>query len=388
ISPLLQNEKFLLKFFRHFSPLQFGSLAQVCSTWRDVLYNRPEFWSDIVPVINFRDSQQTNEQTRCKLYSSFQRRKFDSLILIGLSNTDVIDLNRNFSYCRSGVRRLAIRHTNISDRSLKQLIELVSHVTELELTGCNEVTEAGLWGCLVPRLTKLTLADCINVADDSLGAVSQLLPNLRELNLQAYHVTDTALTMFSTRQSSNLKALRLLSCWEISNHGVVNVIRSLPNLTTLSLSGCTKVTDDGVEVVAENLRQLRTLDLSWCSRITDASLECIACDLNLLEELVLDRCTHVSDVGVGFLATMTSLQRLYLRWCGLVRDFSLQHIFSMRNLQVLSVAGCNLITAAGVAGASQLTTLRELELTNSSVLASAELVQYLHESLPGCVIIQ
>lgn len=124
---------------------------------------------------------------------------------------------------------------------------------ELELAGCNEVTEAGLWSCLTPRIVSLSLADCINIADEAVGAVAQLLPSLYEFSLQvsvavrcgfvpappssfflyyvryrafapqAYHVTDAALGYFSPKQSHNLSILRLQSCWELTNHGIVNI---------------------------------------------------------------------------------------------------------------------------------------------------------------------
>lgn len=94
---------------------------------------------------------------------------------------------------------------------------------ELELAGCNEITEAGLWACLTPRIVSLSLSDCINVADEAVGAVAQLLPSLYEFSLQAYHVTDAALGYFSAKQSSALSILKLQSCWELTNHGVVNI---------------------------------------------------------------------------------------------------------------------------------------------------------------------
>ena len=93
----------------------------------------------------------------------------------------------------------------------------------MELAGCNEITEAGLWACLTPRIVSLTLTDCINVADEAVGAVAQLLPSLYEFSLQAYHVTDAALGYFSPKQSNSLSILRLQSCWELTNHGVVNI---------------------------------------------------------------------------------------------------------------------------------------------------------------------
>nr|CAD7428269.1 unnamed protein product [Timema monikensis] len=258
---------------------------------------------------------------------------------------------------------------------------------ELELAGCNEITEAGLWACLTPRVVSLTLTDCINVADEAVGAVAQLLPSLYEFSLQAYHVTDAALGYFSPKQSNSLSILRLQSCWELTNHGVVNIVHSLPNLTVLSLSGCSKITDEGVELIAENLQKLRSLDLSWCPRITDAALEYIACDLNLLEELTLDRCVHVTDIGVGYISTMLSLSALFLRWCSQVRDFGLQHLCGMRNLQVLSLAGCPLLTSSGLSSLIQLRHLQELELTNCPG-ASRELFEYLREHLPRCLVIE
>ena len=41
--------------------------------------------------------------------------------------------------------------------------------------------------------------------------------------LQAYHVTDSALSYFSPKQTGTLNVLRLQSCWEITNHGLVNI---------------------------------------------------------------------------------------------------------------------------------------------------------------------
>lgn len=69
----------------------------------------------------------------------------------------------------------------------------------------------------------LTLSDCINVADEAVGAVAQLLPGLYEFSLQAYHVTDSALGYFSGKQTNTLNILRLHSCWEITNTGIINL---------------------------------------------------------------------------------------------------------------------------------------------------------------------
>ena len=106
-------------------------------------------------------------------------------------------------------------------------MEFLQSLYSLEINGCNEITEQGLWSSLHPRLISLTLTDCINVADECICAITQLLPTLYEFNLQAYHVTDSALSYFSPKQTGTLNVLRLQSCWEITNHGLVNIGGSL-----------------------------------------------------------------------------------------------------------------------------------------------------------------
>ena len=53
-----------------------------------------------------------------------------------------------------------------------------------------------MWACLTSRIVSLSLADCINVADEAVGAVAQLLPSLYEFSLQVSYKLLTYLTAF------------------------------------------------------------------------------------------------------------------------------------------------------------------------------------------------
>ncbi|MEE6497409.1 hypothetical protein FKM82_002738 [Ascaphus truei] len=318
---LALDEKILSRLFSYFSACEKCVLAQVCKTWRRLLY-QARFWVGLTPVLHAKELYTvlpTGEKEFVSL-QGFAVRGFESFCLVGVSDLDICEFIDNYPLSKKGVKSVSLKRSTITDAGLEVMLEQMQGVVRLELSGCNDFTEAGLWSSLHGRITSLSVSDCINVADDAVAAISQLLPNLGELNLQAYHVTDTALAYFTAKQGRATHTLRLHSCWEITNHGVVNVVHSLPNLTMLSLSGCSKVTDDGVELVAENLRRLRGLDLSWCPRLTDTALEYIACDLHKLEELVLDRCVRITDTGLSYLSTMSSLRSLYLRWCCQVRD--------------------------------------------------------------------
>lgn len=224
---LVRDETFLTRLFSYFSPLERTVLAQVCVRWRAVLY-QPRFWHGLRPVLHCREMRSANVEVttdmRRRFYVSVQKRGFDSLVLMCANDEDLMDLVANYAVNHTkALRSVALRCSNVSDKGLETLLDHLNGVYQLELQGCNDVTEAGLWACLNPRIVSLSVADCINVADEAVGAIAQLLPSLYELNLQAYHVTDAALAFFSPRQTSTLSILRLHSCWELTNHAIINI---------------------------------------------------------------------------------------------------------------------------------------------------------------------
>ena len=222
------DSKFLVRFFWYFNSEDRFLLAAVCKRWREVLY-QPCFWLDLRPVLHCRtlrswvDNDPDQREMKSNYFLSLKQRGFPSVVLLHANDGDVFDLIANFPHAASAVNGLVLRCCNLSDRGLEALIEFMSAVQQLEIGGCNEITEQGLWSSLHPRLVSVTINDCINVADECICAVTQLLPQLLEFNLQAYHVTDSALSYFSPKQTTSLSVLRLQSCWEITNHGIVNI---------------------------------------------------------------------------------------------------------------------------------------------------------------------
>ncbi|MCL4153339.1 UNVERIFIED_CONTAM: hypothetical protein GTU68_062583 [Idotea baltica] len=224
---LVRDEAFLARLFLYLPAIERASLAQVCQRWRSVLY-QPKFWHGLRPVLHCRQlrgpSPDATTELRRRFYASVQLRGFDSLVLVCAADEDLLDLVANYAVNRTkNLRAVGLRCSSVTDKGVETLLDHLNGVYQLELQGCNEITEAGLWGCLSPRIVSLSVADCINVADEAVGAIAQLLPSLYELNLQAYHVTDAALAFFSPRQTTTLSILRLQSCWELTNHAVVNI---------------------------------------------------------------------------------------------------------------------------------------------------------------------
>lgn len=287
---LLEEEDFLILMFHHFSVPARSLLTLVCKQWRTIL-NQPCFWRSVAPILHKRDLYEDGIDGSKEFTSltTFELREFESVCLVSVSDMDICEFIDHCPKTKRTLKAISLRRSTVTDAGLEVMLEQLGAVSSLELSGCNDFTEAGLWASLQPRLVSLSISDCINVADESVAAIAQRLPNLQELNFQAYHVTDGVLGCLVALRGGSLSVLRLKSCWELTNQAVVNLVHCLPQLTTLSLSGCSKITDEGVEMIAANMGKLVSLDLSWCPRITDAALEYVACDLSKLEELTLDR---------------------------------------------------------------------------------------------------
>jgi F-box/leucine-rich repeat protein 16 len=161
---------------------------QVCKRWREVLY-QPPFWRDLRPVLRCRDLRawNTTEEQRAgkrALYLSIKQRGYDNVCLLNANDADVFDFIQNYPQGAKDIHTLSLRCCNLTDRGLEALLEFLQGLYALEINGCNEISEQGLWSALQPRLVSLTVTDCINVADECICAITQLLPALIEFNLQ------------------------------------------------------------------------------------------------------------------------------------------------------------------------------------------------------------
>lgn len=190
LEELWTDDRFLTRFFTYFTFWERSILARVCAAWRNAAYH-PKFWKGVLPVLHCREvrCQSSGDpkeisRLRQRFYWSLQQRGFDAICLCDATDEDVCDFVSNCSLASKHTHHVILRHSSVTDKGLESLLDGIQSVYQLELSGCNEVSEAGLWSSLNPKIVSLTISDCINVADESLGAVAQLLPSLYEFNLQ------------------------------------------------------------------------------------------------------------------------------------------------------------------------------------------------------------
>jgi len=179
-----------------------------------------------------------------RLYSTLDDRGFEAICLYGASDDDVEDL---VSKTPPGThKRITIGRLDncwITDRGLELFISTFSQIQELEINGCNEITNS-IELKLLQNLRRLIITDCINIADGLASRLVLVFSQLNELVIQAYHLTDAFLEYISLNSdTNNLYHLELSNCKEITNHSMLTIAKHFRNVKQLSISGSTKVSN-------------------------------------------------------------------------------------------------------------------------------------------------
>ena len=145
---------------------------------------------------------------------------------------------------------LKLNFCGVDDRWLKTFTK-DSSITNLDLTGCNKITDDGLLYCLkaCPRLEQLSLAHCDNITDGGISTIaSDTLRQLQHLDLSGCRlVTDGGLANLSPLRE--LRGLNLSSCDPDPTHDGVtgmflpDILESWPNLREIDATDSPRLAD-------------------------------------------------------------------------------------------------------------------------------------------------
>ncbi|XP_055379384.1 F-box/LRR-repeat protein 14 [Condylostylus longicornis] len=311
-----------------------GRAAQVCTSWRDAAYSK-SVWKGVEAKLHLKRSSPN---------------LFPSLVKRGIKKVQILSLRR----------------------TLKDVVVNVPQLTELNLSGCYNVTDMNLGHAFsidLPNLKVLDLSLCKQITDSSLGRIAQYLKNLETLELGGCcNITNTGLLLIAWGLKK-LKHLNLRSCWHISDQGIGHLAGLSKKtaegnlaLESLGLQDCQRLSDEALGHIAQGLTSLKVINLSFCVSVTDSGLKHLA-KMPELQELNLRSCDNISDIGMAYLTEgCTGLTCLDVSFCDKITDHALAHIANgLDNLKSLSLNQCQ-ITDEGIEKIAK--SLRDLEVLN------------------------
>lgn len=117
---LVLDEKLLNRLLWYFNTAEKCVLAQVCKTWRKVLY-QPKFWEGVTPILHAKEMYTLlpNGEKEFVSLQAFALRGFQSFCLVGVSDLDICEFIDNYPLSKKGVRSVSLKRSTITDAGLE-----------------------------------------------------------------------------------------------------------------------------------------------------------------------------------------------------------------------------------------------------------------------------
>ncbi|BBN67202.1 EIN3-binding F box protein 1 [Prunus dulcis] len=353
------------------------------------------------------------------------------------------------SSASSVLTKVKLQALSITDFSLAVIGHYGKAVTNLVLSGLQNVSEKGFWvmgnAQALQNLVSLTITSCRGTTDVSLEAIGKGCTNLKQMCLRkCCFVSDNGLVGFA-KAAGSLESLQLEECNRVTQAGIISALsncgaklRSLtlvkcmgikdigsavpmlsccislqslsvrncpgfgsaslalvgrlcPQLQNVDLSGLYGMTDAGILSLLESLEEgLVKVNLNGCLNLTDEVVVALArLHGETLEVVSLDGCRKITDASLAAIAdNCLFLRELDVSKCA-ITDSGLAFLSCADriNLQVLSISGCSEISHKSLSSLKKLgKTLVGLNLQNCTAIGNRS-VELLVESLWRCDIL-
>lgn len=285
----------------------------------------------------------------------------------------------------------------LSDWTLSQIPLHFVHLENLGLSGCKEVSQR-TWINLANKMTSLKSLDISrsDISDDillkfsevsilnltaiNLSACKQLTDNgivslvknqtkLQHLKLSCLDISNTSLLAIG-KYLNDLKSLDLNSCRQITDYALVSSTGLLNSLITINLYSCYQLTSKGIQQFFSSKDNssfpLNTLILNGCSLATDGMIDKCCQVLHNLQELDISSCLHITNTGLNSItAYLTELKILKLSWCAKITD---EGLLGVAEGGISAASACSLSRLESKAGISRLTKLSVLDVSHCTSL--------------------
>jgi hypothetical protein len=247
------------------------------------------------------------------------------------------------------LRKLDLSEKSISDQELKDIFRVCPNIKELNLSGCNKLTDAALdqlpeglksldlsfvklsdvaLDQLPEGLKSLDLSFCVKLSDAVIGKLPQ---GLLSLSLNRCNLTNAALQ----KLPKGLQSLNLGGCKKLTDSDIDQLPKGLKSL---DLKGCYDLTNEALGKLPEGLQSLY---LSSCLNLTDDVMDKLP---RGLKSLNLSSCDNLTGSAMGKLPQ--DLQFLNLKWCSNLTDEAIGKL--PQSLLSLDLTGCNKLTDVAI----------------------------------------
>ncbi|XP_044006104.1 SCF E3 ubiquitin ligase complex F-box protein grrA-like [Aphidius gifuensis] len=217
----------------------------------------------------------------------------DDTFVLKLGNLEILNFESmtgidnclaNISNESKYLRQLSIKNCKVSASVLKELSNIV-HLEQLNVQNVQSVDDIFI-NSIVDKcrvLKYLDVSHCCNISCGALVEISNI-KNLEYLDISKTENINDSVIIKIANCCEKLKHLLIESCSNVS-HSALNELGKLNNLETLCLVDINNAGDE----IFNNMSQLRVLKCNWCFNVTDIGIMKIIKNSPNLKTLMLCR---------------------------------------------------------------------------------------------------
>ncbi|KAI8959262.1 RNI-like protein [Daldinia sp. FL1419] len=144
---------------------------------------------------------------------------------------------------------------------------------------------------------------------------------------------------------TRVERLTLTNCKELTDSGLMPLVRSNKSLLALDISGDVNITEQSIFAIAENCKRLQGLNVSNCKMISNESMVKLAEKCRYIKRLKLNDCEQLQDNAiVAFANNCPNILEIDLHQCINIGNEPVTALLAKgRSLRELRLANCDLI---------------------------------------------
>lgn len=317
------------------------------------------------------------------------------------------------------------KYSKLNDHLLMLFAQSSPNLHTLLLDNLQNITDLGvikLTKCV--KISSISLAGCDQVTDKALIPVFQSCQKLEIVNLSGCsQLNDEALIALSGEErlgknpanatTPYLRELNIKDCPNITDNGLIPVIKRNPNLVSLDISGCYNITEKVFDVLTRQCLKLSELRVNGIScipsiidkiasvfpkleklsihdnRITDEHLLQLSNAKLSFRELILNECSQVTGEGIqALIPSMEKAAILQFNGCSLLDDQALREVpkkcpkirkIMLRNTNISAMLvnellnRCPLLTNIDVRGCPNITPQMAINMMKNTIVSKINL---------------
>ena len=207
-------------------------------------------------------------------------------------------------------------------------------------------------------LKNINISSINNITDNGIITLIKSSPLLHTIRLNCWNITDLSIFEIS-KGCPLLRDIDLFRCTQITDLSIFELIKGCPLLEKIDLECCINITNDSIIAISKGCLLLKDINIWNCDSITDFSIIELSKGCPLLQNISLADCDQITDDSIIAIS----------KGCILLENINLTGLEEITDFGIIELSKrCPYLKNINLSYCRQITTLSIIELSKRCIL--------------------